>query len=256
MSGGGWAMPQQQPKRHVGVLAAGAGVVALVVALLTVVALRGGGNDGKAPALPESRNGAVETPGSAAPSLTRENVRWMDLEGLRLPTADGLGPANRDGGRSLGFAQAPGGAVLAAIHITYRSAGPEFGPKVFRPTIAEQVVGADKALLLATVEKEYAAARSGGLTPSGAPLANLTRIKAAGSQVIAYRVDSFSADQAVLQLLGELRSAAGERVLVNSSAIMRWVDGDWRLTAPLNGDPRNGANRVPAVPAGYTVFAG
>ena len=248
-------MPQQRPKRNVWVLAAAGGAVALLVALATVMGLRGGGNDGKGP-LPEARDGAVGTPVPAAPTLTRDNVRWMELEGLRLPTADGLGPANRDGGRALGFARAPGGAVLAAIHITYRSAGPEFGPRVFRPTIAEQVVGADKELLLATVEKEYAAARRGGLTPSGAPLANLTRIKAAGSQVIAYRVDSFSADQAVLQLLGELRSATGERVLVNSSVIMRWVDGDWRLSAPLNGDPRNGANRVPAVPDGYTVFAG
>lgn len=174
-----------------------------------------------------------------------------------MPVVAGIGPAKLEKGLARGFAQTPAGSVLAAIHIQLRATGPDFGPNVYRPTIADQVVGPDKGKLLAAVEAEYQTASAGGVTASGAPVGNLSRIKAARSQVIGYRVDSFDQNQAIVQLLSQLYpSGGGDRALVNAATVMRWVEGDWRLTAPLNGDSRNGANRLAAVPDGYTVFAG
>ena len=245
-------MPQQQPRRPTRLIAAGAGVAALVLGLGLVLVLRGGGGDGG----PPGAGGVVEPAGPPArdvPVLTRTTAKWMEVEGIKLPVLEGGGPTRIEGGRASGFAQTPSGAALAAMHIATR-VGPELGPRVYRPTIAEQTTGVDKDRLLAKIERDYNAARAGGVTPGGGLVANLSRARATESALVGYRVDGFDPSQVGVQILSRYRPAQGGLVYFSFGVMVRWVDGDWRMVAPLNGDLQNSANVVPGVPPGFTVF--
>src|SRR5690606_3480837 len=79
----------------------------------------------------------------------------------------GDGPRSLNGGRAVGFARTPLGALLAAVHIAVR-ANPQWGPKVFEPTIGDQVIGPDAEALLASTREAYDRLR--GDRPDGAEL--------------------------------------------------------------------------------------
>jgi hypothetical protein len=240
-----WALDDERRRRtNTVLLACGVGIACLVAALaLVVVARRDGGVGG-------GETGATPP---AAQQVTRENVRWVEVEGLRLPVTP-AGPARTTAGRAEGFARTPAGAVLAAVHIGYRVEA-TLGPSVYRPTIEEQVVGADKERFLSKVDQEYRGGETSGVSPTGALVREVEKAKATRSQMWAHRVDSFDPSVAVVQLLMRTFPAGGSApAWVNFAWTVRWVDDDWRLVAPLNGDFRNTARQVAGVPAGYTIF--
>lgn len=128
------------------------------------------------------------------------------------------------------------------------------GPSVFEPTIDEQVVGADKEALLTRVRQSYTenvtTMRTG---PNGELVAVFEKGRTEQSGVWAYRVDSYTAASALVNLL--IRSVpGGVPSYVNLGVTVNWDRGDWRLVAPLNGDLVGQAQRLTEVPGGYTVI--
>ncbi len=253
-----YAIEEQARKRTTIALAVLAGLLALVVTLVTVLVLRSG--DDAAPA-PDGGVGAGSsdpggvTPRPAAEELNAETVVWEDLFGTPVPTS-AAGPHDRIGNRAAGFDQSPAGAVLAAIHISYR-AEVSNGPAVFEPTLSEQVVGDDKETWLSNLQEVYAAERARGAVvgPSGELTDDLKKAIREESQVWGYRVDAYDSTAASVQLLlRTIPTGQAEPTFVNLTTTVRWVDGDWRLVAPVEGDPASGASQVNSVPEGYVLL--
>lgn len=253
-----YAIEEQARKRTTIALAVLAGLLALVVTLVTVLVLRGGDDAAPAPdggvgAGPGDSGGT--TPRPAAEELNAETVVWEDLFGVPLPTSV-AGPHDRIGNRAAGFDQSPAGAVLAAIHISYR-ASPDVGPMVFEPTIREQVVGEDQEALLGNWQEHYANERARGAVagPSGELTDALKKAIREESQVWGYRVDAYDSTAASVQLLlRTIPTGQAEPTFVNLATTVRWVDGDWWLVAPVDGDPSTGGAQVNGVPEGYVVL--
>lgn len=201
----------------------------------------------------ESRPGAgVNRP--ARDVLTAETVEWTDLYGTALPIA-AAGPHKTPGNRALEFDRSESGAVLAAIHIVYRTeAGP--GPAVFKPTIEEQVVGVDKPRLLVNAENQYEEARLRAAPgPNGEILESYRTGQRLQTTVWGYRVDAYSDDAASIGILVR-QIANGGPIYGNFSVGTRWVEGDWRLVAPVNGQYKNSLHILQQVPTGYVVLGG
>jgi hypothetical protein len=228
-----------------------AGVIALLLAVVAVILLRGGGDKTTSP----SRGGGAQTTGKGgqeAATLTADNVTFEDFYGVALPKSD-AGPAKVTNGRALGFEHSPNGAVLVAIHILYRaSASP--GPSVFEPTVKDQVVGPDRDTFLSKIQRDYAAAAPSGTGPNGELAGTADQARAIQSKVWAYRVDAYDSSVASVQVL--LRSMPGGTgpLYVNLALTVKWIDGDWRLVAPLNGEFASVSRQVSDVPQSYVVI--
>ncbi len=253
-----YAIEEQARKRTTIALAVLAGLLALVVTLVTVLVLRGGDDAAPAPDggvdAGSSDSGGV-TPRPAAEELNAETVVWEDLFGVPLPTS-AAGPHDRIGNRAAGFDQSPAGAVLAAIHISYR-ASPSQGPAVFEETISKQVAGEDQDRFFARVQEEYASERARGAVvgPSGELTDALKKAIREESQVWGYRVDAYDSSAASVQvLLRGVPTGQVDPVFVNLATTVRWVDGEWRLVAPPTGDWSSIASQIEGVPAGYVVL--
>lgn len=229
-----------------------AGVVALVLSAVVVFVVR---HDGVTSPTVEPRTG-VNTPLPASPkTLIAADVSWSKFFATSLPAAS-AGPHEISENRAREFDRTAAGAVLAAIHIGARI-GTTAGPAVFEPTIREQVVGADKDRLLGQVQASYDEARSRyGVGPSGEiEYPAVERAATANSWVAAYRVDLFTPEAATVQLL--LRTVAPGTTnpfFVNLATNVRWVEGDWRLVAPVDGNQATGSSRVQEPPAGYVLL--
>ncbi|SNT65697.1 hypothetical protein SAMN05421812_12540 [Asanoa hainanensis] len=211
-------------------LAITAGVTGLVVALNGQTGATATGQGGPGTAGPGALHVTTEpadpAPLSTAPSST---VAWTTVAGAGVPVSATAGPADSAGGRARGFARTPFGAVLAAAHISVRLS-PQAGPAVFEPTLRDQVVGPDAAALADRVEDDYQQARAQLGLPHGEPAGRLY------STIRGYQVDVESIDRPTVRLLIEGPGASGGSVLVSLVSELQWVDGDWALVAPADGD--------------------
>lgn len=246
------ALVEQHTNRRNGLLG-GAALALVAIVGLVVVLLSGGGdkrNDGS-PSRGKSQQAGNDAP---AATLTAENVTFSDVYGAQIPSS-AAGPKETAGGRALGFDRSPAGAVLAAMHIFGR-AETSPGPAVFEPTINEQIVGPDKEKLLANVQAAYAerAARD-GIPPGGElPLA-MEEGRTNRSGLWAYRVDTYDDSTAVVNLL--LRALVPRTTsygYFNFALTVKWVEGDWRLVAPLDGTFAGVGRQLSEVPASYAVI--
>jgi hypothetical protein len=250
----------QQVQRRATLTVAGVvALLALVIAGGVVFFLRDGGSgnpSARPPATPaDPAGGASATTVAKATSetLASGTVTWSDFHGLPIPVSP-AGPANSSAGRASGFAHSPAGAALAAINIPYRAASSP-GPAVFEPTIGEQMVGVDKEKFLASVEAEYAASKSRyGAASDGSITADFDRARRESSRVWAYRVDAYDVSIATVHvLLSTVTVGATTPTYVDLAYTVRWVDGDWRLVAPLNGSWASISTPVRDVPTNYVV---
>ena len=82
----------------------------------------------------------------ATHAATGKGLGWADFHGIQLPVSRQAGPLHTRGGLAWGFADTPGGALLAAVNIAVRTAAP-WGPDIYQPTIRYQVTGPDTAAL-------------------------------------------------------------------------------------------------------------
>jgi len=66
-------------------------------------------------------------------------------------------------------------------------------------------------------------------------------------------VDSFSPESAsIAVLVRTLRN--GGPVYANFDLKVRWIEGDWRLVAPVNGEFRTALHILDEVPAAFVVL--
>ncbi|MEN3308870.1 MAG: hypothetical protein V7603_5072 [Micromonosporaceae bacterium] len=229
-----------------GLLVLGAAVIGLVVALGPSSA--GGpvpATTGPAAAVASSAAPPASPSDSTSPSPPVDDMRWDTVAGARVPVSRAAGPADTAGGRARGFAHTPLGAVLAAVHISVRLS-PQVGPKVFEPTLREQVVGTSAAALGQHLDEDYQQAQAQLGLPYGQPAGRLY------STTRGYRVDA-AADTATVRLLIEGPGASGGSVLVALVTTVQWVGGDWALVAPPGGDWTTNASVVTDT-AGYSRF--
>ncbi len=250
-------MPLPPPRGRPGAHRAGvaAAAVVAVAAAVVVAVLLFRPASGQAPGQPPPRStdaGRVpaRTPGSpAAGPAAVSTAGWyaVALDGTVVPASRQAGPGKGPWPLAAGFADSPAGAVLAAVNIAVRSGG-QAGPDIFAATISRQVTGPTATALLDAAWTDYAAAsdqhppaRPGG--PAGTADATLR----------AFRLVSFSAAAAVVEVLAAADSTGGKQVVIRLQ--VRWLDGDWRLVAPPGGS--FSAAAVPhAVLSGFTSLPG
>lgn len=241
------AFVDQPTNRRNGLL--GGVVLALVAAIgLAVVLLSG---DGKS----NDRSPTKERPQQAtgeSTTLKAEDVTYSDVYGAQVPSSP-AGPKNTSGGRAIGFDHSPAGAVLAAVNIFARVESRP-GPSVFEPTIQEQVIGPDKDKLLAKAQADYSAGATRGTSPDGALSVAIGEARPNRVGLWAYRVETYdNASASVNILLRQLVPGTSSYAYFNFPFVVRWIDGDWRLVAPLNGEFGSVIQRVAEVPTNYVV---
>ncbi|MFD0906089.1 hypothetical protein, partial [Actinomadura sediminis] len=161
----------------------------------------------------------------SAPPVSFAGVAWRDYHGVLLPHAAD-GPRESGDGPAFGFARSPRGALLAAVHIVVR-AHALWGPRVFEPTIRNQVIGPDTAALLEATQRSYD--RHRGDRPYGEALGRAYMV------VEGFRWLGYSPRSATLDLV---TAGPGDSNVTVRAAIrvqVRWENGDWRVVAPPGG---------------------
>lgn len=178
------------------------------------------------------------------------DLTWVAVAGLDLPVSATAGPRDLAGGRAQQFAQTPSGAVLAALHLLVRTS-PQVGPRVWGPTLREQVVGPDVAAYVDAVNQDYAAGREQLQVPHGDPLAPIY------ASIAGVRIDAYSPQAASLRLLIEAPDGDGGVARAATVVQVSWSGSDWHLIAPPQGDWSTVRALVgPSVVRGYTPLPG
>jgi hypothetical protein len=152
------------------------------------------------------------------------------------------------GGLAWGFADTPGGALVAAVNIAVRTAA-LWGPAIYQPTIRYQVTGPDAAALLSADDSDYAQLRAAAHVAAGRPAG---RGYAAET---AFRFDSYSPAGATVDVVTAGPGSGATTVLAATRIEIVWRGGDWRVVAPPGGDWANSAAVISGV-SGYTTFPG
>jgi hypothetical protein len=239
-------------------------VTALLIVLVLVIAgiailLIGRGRHS-----PESAGSRTQQPGRASGSAVSPSpsagssgngqslptrlagLRWVDFYGVELPVSPSAGPWDLAGGLARGFADTPAGALLAALNIGVR-ANAQWGPRIYGPTVGDQVTGPGASTLLAECQSSYQrAARSAGVM-SGRPLGR------AYVSEEAFRWVSYSPAGATVDIVSAGPGGQGVTVRAVTRIQVVWVRGDWRVIAPPGGDWGNSAAPVRSL-RGYHRF--
>ncbi|QFG22844.1 hypothetical protein [Actinomadura sp. WMMB 499] len=186
-----------------------------------------GGNAGR----PEPRAGLV-----SAPPVSFAGVTWRDYHSVLLPySADG--PRESGDGPTFGFARTPSGALLAAVHIVVR-AHALWGPRVFEPTIRNQVIGPDVVVLLEATQHAYESRR--GDRPFGEALGRAYMV------LEGYRWLGYTPRAATVDLVTAGPGDSDVTVRAVARVQVRWENGDWRVLAPPGGAWGGSAVSVPS----------
>jgi hypothetical protein len=209
-----------------------AALVLLAAAATVWLFAAGHGSDAAAPSptgatTSTSDSRASSTSAGARPALP-DDVGWADVAGVALPTSASVGPHEVRDGRARGFAHTEAGAVFAAAHLLVRTAA-QVGPRVFDPTIAEQVVGPDQPSMREQVAQTYTQLRDTAQVPDGQPVGRLS------GALRGFRVDSYTPTEAVLVVLTEATDSTATTRLAATQVRMRWTGGDWAMVAPAGG---------------------
>ena len=245
------ALVNEHAPNRTRLLAAGllAGLVLVVVA---VIALGGGDSDGERTTRSPSGDKSQPTGEETLDTLTADEVTFNDVYGSQIPSSP-AGPTETANGRASGFSRSPAGAVLAAVHIFGRSESAP-GPAVFEPTITEQVIGPDREKLLSNAQQGYAEGAVRGTGPDGSLAAAMEEGRANRVGMWAYRVDAYDESSASVNLL--LRQpvpGTTSFAYFNFPFAVRWIDSDWRLVAPVNGEFSTVIRQLAEVPESYVV---
>jgi hypothetical protein len=181
-------------------------------------------------------------PSSAAPTPTvsasdtpsRHTVPATDTvampwQGAALPVSPEHGPQQFTQRRSTGFTRDPQGAALAAVHISTHI-DPYTGPRVFTPTITEQVSGPED-LVDRTQQQYRQAARDAGL--SAEAIRRGDPVLAPTGEMTGWRITDFRPDSVTtVELL--VTTPQGEVVVYEVPMI--WNGADWQLSLAAEGD--------------------
>lgn len=171
---------------------------------------------------------AEAPPATSAQAPDTTMVAW---HGMDLPVSVTAGPSTFTDTAVGGFTRSALGAAIAAAHLGVRT-DPVAGADVFEPVLATQVVGAKDRL--ADAVRAQAAADP----PPGTP-----------STLRGWRLDGDPTEGAVVAHLA-VDQSDGTRV--DFAVPLAWVDGDWRIDAPADGD----FFPITELSGDYTAFIG
>jgi hypothetical protein len=196
-----------------------------------------------APARPATKHRSSAA--GATIATADEGLNWRDFHGIELPVSAAAGPRHSRAGLAWGFADDPGGALIAAVNIAVRTSA-EWGPAVFGPMISQQVTGPAKPALLRAGNRTWARLRaaSPGKNP---PVTQATAVEEA------YRFTAYTPTAASVDLVTAGPCSDGIGVDVVTRLRVVWRHGDWRLIAPPGGDWAKVSAQVSSL-AGYTIF--
>ncbi|MCK9900752.1 hypothetical protein CC117_12020 [Parafrankia colletiae] len=177
----------------------------------------------------EALAGRPTTPAGAATTAPAD-IGFVDTElyelpgGERIARSPSAGPSRLDNNLATGFARTPLGAVVAGINIAGRADG-SLGEPIYRPTIERQVIGDGQADLLRRVHRD------------GRPDVPATGEQTDGTGVGShgFTLHSYTDDEATISYLLVATRGSQHKYAVYRLTV-RWVDGDWKLLAPPNGD--------------------
>lgn len=217
----------------------GAIVLAAIIVLVTSLS-RGSDNNAAPTAAPTTSSSA--DPNAADPSVcglegfeetsslnaAPENG-WELVGTVAAPTDPAVGPGTVDDGFRSCYAHTAEGALFAAV--TYVALASDSRNVSRLPELVEPGLGRDAAL-----------AAGGGAASSS------TRVQVAG-----FKVNSYSADEAVVDIAWSVTSSGG--ALVSMPLVLHWVDGDWKIVLDDNGQPPFAASPLQNL-GGYVPWAG
>jgi hypothetical protein len=147
-----------------------------------------------------------------------------------------------------GYSDTPLGALLAALNIAVR-ANAQWGPRIFGPTISDQVTGPDAAALLAACQSDYSQASSAARIIGGGPLGDVFVTEEA------FRWVDWTAADATVDLVSAGPGSLGVTVRAVTQVQVTWDGSDWKVIAPPGGDWGNSAAPLASL-NGYTIFPG
>ncbi|TDE22062.1 hypothetical protein [Actinomadura sp. 6K520] len=183
---------------------------------------------------------------ASAPQVPFTGMMWRDYHGVLLPYSADDGPRDTANDLATGFARTPRGALLAAVHIVVR-ANVRWGPKVFEPTIEDQVIGPDAEALLAAAREAYEELR--GDRPDGEALGR-------GYVVLeGFRWQGYSPAAASVDLVSAGPGDSDVTVRAVTRVQVQWQGGDWRVVGPPGGTWAGSAAPVDSTD-GYVRFPG
>lgn len=162
-------------------------------------------------------------PSAADPTPAPRDVMAMPWQGAALPVSDAHGPEQFTDRRSTGFSRDPQGAALAAVHISTHI-DPYTGPRVFTPTITEQVIGGED--LVERTEQQYRqAAKTAGLAAEAVERGD--PVLAPTGEMTGWRIRDFR-PQSVTTVELLVTTPQGQQVVYEVPVV--WSDDDWRVS--------------------------
>jgi hypothetical protein len=170
----------------------------------------------------------------------------MDFYGVELPASSSAGPRDIQGGLAWGFADAPVGALLAAVNIGVR-ANAQWGPNIFGPTIRTQVTGLGASALLTACQASYQQALHQAGVPAGQPLGPAYVTEQA------FRWVAYTPAAAAVDIVSAGPGNDGTTARAVTRIEVVWQRGDWRVIAPPGGNWGNTAAPVTSL-TGYISF--
>lgn len=242
------------PRRHTNPMAFAVGGLAVLVAVaLLVLHTRATSRPDRDPdGAPVFTVGPADSPGPAPMTVQLTwpaDLTWVTVAGLGLPVSATAGPHDLADGRARGFSQSPSGAIFAGLHLLVRTS-PQVGPRVWAPTLREQVVGPDAAAFTDAVAQSYDDARQQLQLSYGEPLGRIA------ATIGGIRIDGYSEHAASLRVL--IEAPAGDGRLARAALLVQvaWSGTDWQLVAPPRGDWAAVRTLVPSSVSGYTPLPG
>lgn len=157
---------------------------------------------------------------------------WELVGTVAAPSDPDVGPGETDeNGLLTCYAHTAEGALFAIVN--YVALGSDARTLPYIAELVEPGPGRDAA---------EAAAAGGSGSPSNARL-----------QVAGFKVNSYTADEAVIDVAWTVTSSSNQ--LVSFPMVMHWVDGDWKLSLTEDGQPPFASAPLSSL-GGYIPWAG
>lgn len=192
--------------------------------LIAVLMVSGCGSD-DAPPVNASATSSVPTPDVTAPP---QNVQWINVHGLMVPTSMTSGPKKITGtGSAYSYEHSPQGAVLAAIGTSMRLSVATDGEW-------SQVVS--HSVAPGPARDQWTLARA-QVSVTGIDESVIPTIKG-------YKVAKYSDKEALIDVF----SSYPDRSLTKTTVMVVWVDGDWKYVLPEDAKLENPVEEMTSLP--------
>ena len=228
---------RRRSRRSLRIGAGVAGLLLVAVAALVLLTMR----DPAAVAVPEGGGPAVSDSGRPSP-----DVSWVQTLGVELPMSRTHGPRAVTSTTASGFSDSELGAAIAALHVLIRTSAAA-GPRVFEPTITQQVTGSNAAAMKLLAAQQYEQLRAETNVAEGEPVSG-------DAKVLGYIVDAFASGTARVQVFLSSPTLDARGQLLRFTVQLERRQDDWAVVAPPRGDWGASSAVLSEAPTGLTRF--